>query len=121
MSSNKLVNVSVKNIRPKYNNLYEWEKDKNNVYIGRKGVVFINEERYPKVDSIFANPFKIGKDGDREQVIEKYENYLISKLETDDKFLQEFLKLKDKTLGCWCCPEKCHGDVIIKLLNHLLK
>lgn len=42
-----VVNCKVKHIRPKYNNLEEWIKDENNVYIGRKGVVFIDEKRFP--------------------------------------------------------------------------
>ena len=25
--------------------------------------------------------------------------------------------VKGKRLGCWCKPNKCHGDIIIKLLN----
>ena len=37
-----VVNVKVAHIRPKYNDLEEWTKDPNNVYIGRAGIVFIN-------------------------------------------------------------------------------
>jgi len=37
-----VVNVRVKSIRPKYNNLKEWIADGSNVYIGRGGVVFID-------------------------------------------------------------------------------
>jgi hypothetical protein len=111
-----IVNCKVKYIRPKYNNLEEWINDKNNVYIGRAGIVFINGERFPKKNSLFCNPFKIDKDGTREEVLQKFENYIQHKL-TDPLFKQEFLKLKDKTLGCWCKPDKCHGDILIKLLN----
>ena len=42
------VNVKVKYIRPFYNNLKEWMEDENNVYIGRKGVVFIDGKRFRK-------------------------------------------------------------------------
>ena len=28
-------------------------------------------------------------------------------------------KLKNKVLGCWCSPEKCHGDILIKILNEI--
>jgi hypothetical protein len=28
-------------------------------------------------------------------------------------------ELKDKTLGCWCKPEKCHGDVLAEIPNLL--
>ena len=29
-----------------------------------------------------------------------------------DKAIKE---LKGKILGCWCPPQKCHGDVLIEL------
>ena len=89
--STRLVNVSVKNIRPKYKNLKEWMEDKDNIYIGRKGVVFIDNERYPKFDSPFANPFKIKKtdkrekkeeeeqEKEREIVLKKYQKYIFTK------------------------------------------
>lgn len=28
-------------------------------------------------------------------------------------------ELKGKTLGCWCKPECCHGDVLINLLKKM--
>lgn len=112
-----VVNVKVANIRPKYNNLEEWMADPNNIYIGRAGVVFINNKRFPPVGSLFANPFKINKEQEREEVIRKYKKYITEKLETDGKFQEEFLLLKNKNLGCWCHPEKCHGDVLLELLE----
>jgi hypothetical protein len=58
-----VVNVKVKNIRPKYSTLAEWMEDSNNVYIGRCGVVFINKERFPKQSSAWANPYTVKKYG----------------------------------------------------------
>jgi hypothetical protein len=112
-----LINVKVANIRPQYLNLEEWMKDKNNIYIGRAGVVFINGIRFPKEDSLFANKFKIGKDGTREEVIKKYKDWIKAKILTVQTFRNELLSLKDKTLGCWCKPESCHGDVLIQLIE----
>ena len=60
-----VVNVKVANLRPHYNNLREWMQDEDNVYIGRKGVLFIDGKRFPGESSDFANPYKIGKDGSR--------------------------------------------------------
>ncbi len=110
-------NVKVNNIRPKYNNLQEWCNDHSNVYIGRKGIVFINKERYPKEDSIWANPFKITSLTNREQVLQEYESYIRKKLDSDKTLIQKLLDLKSKHLGCWCKPEQCHGDILIKLIN----
>lgn len=111
-----VVNVKVAHIRPKYKNLKEWTDDSNNVYIGRRGIVFVDSVRYPKCDSIWANPFKVGKDYTREESIRKYEEYIREKLERDNTWhLLE--SLRGKCLGCWCKPEACHGDVLLKLLS----
>ena len=120
ISTNKVVNVKVGYIRPKYNDLKEWTGDPDNVYIARRGVVFINEngtkKRYPEQDSIWSNPFKIDKDGTREEVIVKYRDYIVNKIQTKN-LIGELLKLKNKNLGCWCKPESCHGDVLVDLIN----
>lgn len=112
-----VVNCKVQYIRPEYNNLEEWMQDENNVYIGRAGVVFINKQRYPKHPSKFANPFKIGKDGTREDVIDKYKEYIINKINSNEISTQELLSLKGKQLGCWCHPEMCHGDILLDLIE----
>ncbi len=76
------------------------KKEKYDVYIGRP--------------SKWGNPFTIGKDGTREEVIEKYRKYILS-----NKELMKLLpELKGKVLGCWCSPNKCHGDVLIELIEN---
>lgn len=112
-----VVNCKVKYIRPKYNNLKEWMDDPDNVYIGRKGIVFIDGKRFPSFSSKFANPYKVGKNGNRKEVIEKYKKYMSHKIEKDESLLSELLLLKGKNLGCWCHPEACHGDVLLKLIQ----
>lgn len=112
-----IVNCKVQFIRPKYDNLEEWMSDSNNCYIGRGGVVFINKKRYPTNSSIFANPFKIGKDGTREEVIIKYKEYIIKKIENGEILVEQLLALKGKKLGCWCYPEYCHGNVLLDLID----
>ena len=110
----KVVNCKVKFIRPQYDNLEEWTRDLNNVYIGRAGVVFINGKRYPTKPSPFCNPFK---EGTLEERIEKYREYIIKKLDKDPELVKELRQLKGKNLGCWCKPNDCHGDVLIELIN----
>src|SRR5699024_5883273 len=100
------------NIRPEYNNLKEWCEDSRNAYIGRGRIVFIDGSRYPPNDSLFANPHR----GDGS--IAKYESHLL-RLLRDPYYRMEFVKLKDKNLGCWCKPKPCHGDVILKYLKLL--
>ncbi len=119
LSTKKVKNVKVANIRPTFQDLKEWCEDPDNVYIGRRGIVFVDKKRYPTEDSIWCNPYKIGKDGDRDEVIQKYEIYIRNRLEKEVGLKDELKRLKDKNLGCWCAPEPCHGDVLIKLIQEM--
>ncbi len=69
----------------------------NYVYIGRP--------------SKWGNPFEIGKDGTREEVIAKYRDWI----RTQPELMAALPELKGKTLGCWCAPQACHGDVLMEL------
>lgn len=75
-----------------------------------------------------GNPFILGQDGTREQVIAKYRTWLQA-LWFDDcgpnpqkTELTRLIDLyKDKgtlTLVCWCAPKACHGDVIREAIIH---
>jgi hypothetical protein len=117
----KVVSVKVNDIRPKYDNLKEWMDDDDNVYIGRRGIVFIDGKRFPPNDSIWANPFKIDHLTTRYMAINQYRRYIIKKLDNGDIPYEELLKLKGKKLGCWCKTNDyipCHGDVLIELLEN---
>ena len=81
------------------------------VYIGRQ--MYQGGWKLPK--SKWHNPYKVGFDGTREQVIAKFEKYLLA----NEALMKEIYELKGKTLGCWCKPEACHGDVLLKYANAL--
>lgn len=74
-------------------------REPHHVYIGR----------YSK----WGNPFRIGSDGTREEVIRRYERYLAQQ----PQLLADLPELRGKTLGCWCAPQACHGDVLLRLAN----
>lgn len=61
--------------------------------------------------SIWGNPFKIGKDGAREEVIAKYRQHVMS----SPYLMSQLPELRGKTLACWCKPLPCHGDVLVEL------
>jgi hypothetical protein len=63
--------------------------------------------------SKWGNPFEIGKDGTREQVIALYEAWI----KTQPDLMKALPELEGKILGCWCHPKACHGDVLIKLIT----
>lgn len=82
------------------------KKEQFDVYIGR--------------GSVWGNPFSHKEGtlaqhvvGSREEAISKYEEYL---LESPD-LMERLPELKGKTLGCWCKPKACHGDVLLRLAN----
>lgn len=112
-----VVNCKVAFIRQDgYSDLRAWVADPQNVYVGRAGVVFVEKQRFPKEASIFCNPFKVGKDGTRDEVIQKYRTYMEGRLASDPALVEQLRALRGKRLGCWCKPEACHGDVLLELI-----
>lgn len=77
------------------------KRNHHDVYIGRP--------------SKWGNPFHIGKDGAREEVIAKYEGWIKSR----PALLAVLPELQNKILGCFCHPKACHGDVLARLANAL--
>ena len=74
------------------------KKEPYDVYIGRP--------------SIWGNPFVIGRDGTRQEVIDKFRQRLETTPELKCMVKKE---LKGKVLGCWCKPKLCHGDVLVEI------
>src|ERR1700693_1390920 len=66
--------------------------------------------------SIFHNPFHIGKDGTREEVIEKFAAYWYAPEQWDIRRAAWYFA-EDEVLGCWCKPLPCHGDIIAGYLE----
>lgn len=52
----------------------------------------------------------------RKEAIRKYEEWVLGQ----NDLLNSLHELKDKTLGCYCKPLACHGDVLVKLIEHRL-
>jgi hypothetical protein len=64
--------------------------------------------------SKFGNPYEIGRDGSREEVIQKYEAWLLS---ADNGLrIEDLRQLKGKDLVCWCAPLACHAEVLLKYI-----
>lgn len=64
--------------------------------------------------SPFGNPFVIGRDGTREDVIAKFDAWLRTQPEKV-ALVKRFLR--GKVLGCYCAPRACHGDVLARIAN----
>lgn len=77
--------------------------DKADIYIGRP--------------SKWGNPYKIGRDGTRKEVIEKYKFHVLA----SPDLVAALPELKGKILGCWCKPKLCHGDVLVELISDITR
>ena len=75
-----------------------------------------------------GNPFVLGKDGTRSEVVAKYKRWLWSNLQPNavDKRVKLALhdllqksRTGDLELVCWCAPRECHADVLVAAINWL--
>lgn len=64
--------------------------------------------------SKYGNPFIIGRDGDRDTVIAKYEAWIATQPALLAVIKRE---LRGKDLVCWCAPHACHGEVLLQIAN----
>lgn len=99
----------------------EWDKGKN--------AVIINMHKHPnlvryaadlqvyvRIDrgSAWGNPFIMDADGTRDEVCDWYEKHYIPY----KKSLRDKIKnLKGKILGCYCYPNRCHGETLKRLAD----
>lgn len=64
--------------------------------------------------SPFGNPFVIGRDGSRDEVIAKYRAYIEARPQLKELARKQ---LRGLNLVCWCAPLACHGDVLLEIAN----
>jgi len=86
------------------------KREQYDVYIGRP--------------SKWGNPFTHIKDRNtlakfvvatRQDAVNAYRKWIT---DGDGRhLLQDLHELKGKTLGCWCSPLPCHGNVLVKLIE----
>ena len=80
---------------PKVYNKHRSPYPPNSVYCGR--------------GSPYGNPFVIGRDGDRDEVCDKFEREVLPTLDVT--------ALRDKNLLCYCAPKRCHCDALLVKAN----
>ena len=95
MSKTKVVNI---------------RKETYDVYIGRAGH---GENGY------FGNPFRLGTSMARGSTLDRYRKYFYHRIVTDEEFRKRIGELQGKTLGCFCKPNPCHGDIIKEYLDRI--
>lgn len=100
----------------KYKNTYD-------LYIGRLGDNYHFGNPFSHQHSTLAKT----KVETRDQAIEAFRdwlyglNYLDIEPERRQWIIDNINKLEGKTLGCFCKPKACHGDILIEYLNNRKK
>lgn len=85
-------------------------------------VVNLSRQKYDvRIDrrTSFGNPYCIGRDGNRAEVIAKHMADWRSMLADENirpRAIRLLQSLKDKRLGCHCKPLPCHGDNYVALI-----
>lgn len=85
------------------------------IYVGRGARGF--------APSPLGNPFHIGKDGDRQEVIAKYRVWLWERIQSQDPEVLEALReigRRRANVVCHCAPLPCHGEVVLRAAQWLL-
>lgn len=61
----------------------------------------------------WGNPFRLGFHGSRKDIVALYELWLFEQPE----LLFQLEELRGKDLMCWCAPQQCHADVLLRFAN----
>jgi len=88
-------------------NIYKESYDQ---YIGRAG---------KGQDGYYGNPFRLQPGESRGSTIGRFQKYFYARLKADTEFRKKVHQLKGMTLGCFCKPNDCHGDVYVEYLETL--
>jgi hypothetical protein len=105
------MNSTVVNIRKKelqkrgISDFEAWNRNPNTLYIGRNMNFYVPGTYKSK----WANPYST-EEYDIEISLKKYEEYIRT-----SELYNQLYELDNMELGCWCKPNKCHGDILIKL------
>jgi len=93
----------------------------------KKHMVAGGNDIYVRIDrkTIFGNPYMIGRDGTREEVVKRYRQYMHDKYNEGGEYMRKMNSLavlvanRTVHLACWCVPEDCHGREILRFVLEL--
>ena len=94
----------------KHTRVVNIHKEAYDVYIGRAG---------KGQDGYFGNPFRLKQDMDRGGTLAGFREYFYRRLANDAEYRRRVHELQGKTLGCFCKPHPCHGDIIKEYLDRM--
>ncbi|RPA82174.1 hypothetical protein BJ508DRAFT_414241 [Ascobolus immersus RN42] len=78
--------------------------------------------------SPLGNPFPLHQEAQRAEVVEKYDAYLKKAYGENAALREELHRIAGKVkagesvaVQCWCSPLKCHGDVVVKAVEWIVR
>ena len=86
--------------------------------------IYVGRGRCPKTGQLskWGNPYSHKEETlaefkveTRDEAVKKYEEYLLQ----NEELMLSLYELKYKTIGCWCKPKSCHGDILKKYVDRL--
>lgn len=88
--------------------------DKPQVYHIKSAAVVGKNAIYVGRPTKWGNPYKLKREEDRQEVIDKYRQYM----KGNPALVMEAKQiLKSRNLSCWCAPKACHADVLLEIAN----
>lgn len=102
-----------------YSDFEHWASQKDHLYIGRNMSFYIPGA----VESIWHNPYAVMKNNNKnnknkckkytlDESLEKYREHVLN-----SDLVNRLHELDGKILGCWCKPDRCHGDILRELVE----
>jgi uncharacterized protein DUF4326 len=82
------------------------KREPHDVYIGRPSKWGNPFSHLPNTSARF-------RVATRDEAVDAYAQYICE----TPRLLADMHELRGKTLGCWCAPQRCHGDVLLVLAN----
>lgn len=97
-------------------NFYKLNKiiSEDGIYLGRAS------QQHNLAESIFANPFYMKTEADRDTVVIQYTDWIWQQIADQIITKNDLLNLKGKKLVCYCAPKSCHGDVVKSVVELLI-
>ena len=89
-------------------NLRRIDGDRSPEALLSRGIVRVDRE------TKWGNAFRIGPDGTRAEVIERYRRDLWRRIRAGEVDIDELAALDGRNLVCWCAPLPCHADVLAR-------
>lgn len=88
----------------------DFDPARGDIYIGRA------VPRKGLKASPWANPFVIGRDGTREEVIAKHERWVRTSDDPCAVWIRANIHLlRGHRIACHCFPDPCHGDTYVTM------